>query len=79
VFGPVTVAPFLMCGGTDAYKYENFSDCVFRFCPFHLTPEERHTIHSHNESVRAEALGTAAVFYEDLLYRVAGHYEETVE
>ena len=71
-FGPVSVVPNLMLGGTDAAKYEKFSSCVYRFCPFVLSPQERGRIHNIDEAVSVEALGTAAAFYENLFKRLAG-------
>ena len=72
VFGLVTVVPYLMCGGTDASKYEKFSSCVYRFCPFVLNKRESGLIHNIDESVRVDALGTAVAFYEDMFHRLAG-------
>ena len=66
-FGPAPVVPDLMCGGTDARHYEAFSDCVYRFMPFVLTPGEQERVHGTDERVRIEALGRAVAFYRDLM------------
>ncbi|MDR1735741.1 MAG: M20/M25/M40 family metallo-hydrolase [Oscillospiraceae bacterium] len=67
VFGPTPVVPNLMYGGTDARNYESFSDCVFRFMPFLLTPAEHDRMHGRDERVSVEALGRAVAFYTDLM------------
>lgn len=72
IFGPVPVVPYLMCGGTDAHKYETFSAHVYRFCPFVLTEDEHKRMHNTDEHVRVDALGSAVLFYRDLFRRLAG-------
>lgn len=66
-FGPVPVVPGLVCGGTDARRYETFSDCVYRFTPFVLTPNDQTRVHGPDERVSVEALGRAVAFYMDLI------------
>lgn len=70
VFGPTPTTPSLMCGGTDALNYEAFSDCVYRFIPFILTPTELALIHNANERVSVNALGLAVEFYKDIIKSV---------
>lgn len=66
-FGPTPVIPALMYSGTDARNYEPFSECVYRFMPFILTPEEQGRIHGADERVSIEALGRAVAFYSNLM------------
>lgn len=73
IFGETPVTPSLMPAATDARRYENFSHCVFRFCPFVLGPNERALIHAVDERVSVEGLGLAAAFYKDVIRRLAGH------
>ncbi|MDR0249585.1 MAG: M20/M25/M40 family metallo-hydrolase [Oscillospiraceae bacterium] len=67
VFGPVPVLPSVMASGTDAAHYERFSECVYRFTPFVLTPEELAGIHGPDEHIKVQALGSAVLFYEELM------------
>ncbi|MDR3207340.1 MAG: M20/M25/M40 family metallo-hydrolase [Oscillospiraceae bacterium] len=72
VFGAVPVVPSLMVGGTDARKYEHYSDCVYRFMPFVVSEADMAGVHGVDERVSVEALGLAVVFYGDLIQRLAG-------
>jgi carboxypeptidase PM20D1 len=72
VFGPVPVVPSLLVGGADARKYEHFSDCVCRFMPFVVSEADLAGMHGVDERIGVEALGLAAVFYGDLIQRLAG-------
>jgi carboxypeptidase PM20D1 len=43
--------PYLVMGGTDARKYYNICDNVYRFTPVLITDEEKNTTHNTNESI----------------------------
>ncbi len=79
VFGDVPVVPSLMTAATDARRYENFSDCVYRFFPFVLGEEELAGIHGVDEHVSIEALGRAVLFYRELIGRMAGQRKSSLE
>ncbi len=72
VFGKVPVVPALMTAATDARKYENFSDCVYRFSPYVLGPADRAGVHGVDECISAESLGLAVDFYQEVVKRLAG-------
>lgn len=65
---PITTT--LMCGGSDARNYEPFSDAVYRFSPFILSPADVQTIHDRNERVSVASLGAAVAFYKRLITRL---------
>ncbi len=67
VLGPVTVAPYLMAGATDASKYEQLSYHTYRYCPFVLSKANHATIHAANERIQDKALGCAVLFYRSLM------------
>ena len=79
VFPGAPVAVGLLCGGSDARSYEPYSDCVFRFSPFILTPEDENTIHGENEKVAVASLGAAIGFYRALIESLAGDGAEESE
>jgi len=66
-FGPITVAPYLMVGSTDANYYEPLSNHVYRFGPFAVTAAQRATIHAADEYISEQSLGTAVLFYRTLM------------
>jgi carboxypeptidase PM20D1 len=66
-FGPTPIVPCILATGTDARNYDRLSECVFRFAPFILTPEERKTIHGANERISVQNLQQAVSFYRDLM------------
>ncbi len=71
-FGELPVVPALLPRNADARHYEALSSHVYRFSPFVLTRDERLRIHNADERVRVEALGTATLFYTDLMRRLSG-------
>ena len=60
----VIPTPYLVMGGTDARKYYNVCDNIYRFTPIWVTYEEKDTIHSHNESISVENYLRMIDFFE---------------
>jgi carboxypeptidase PM20D1 len=56
--------PYLVMGGTDARKYYNVCDNIYRFTPIWITDEEKDTMHSHNESISVENYLRMIDFFE---------------
>ena len=54
-------------GGTDARKYYNVCDNIYRFTHIWVTDEEKDTIHSHNESISVENYLRMIDFFEIML------------
>ncbi len=67
VFTEAVVSPYLMVGGSDARKYEEVSDKVYRFGPYQLPSEELGRMHSYNERISLENIEKGIIFYIELL------------
>ncbi len=64
--GPVPT-PYLQLGASDSRWFEDVSDGVYRFTPFHLTASEREALHSHDERIRVSSWLRGIEFYRTLL------------
>lgn len=64
---PVVVAPLLVPGTTDARHYAPYSDYVYRFLPFRLTPEDRARIHGTDERIATADYAAIIAFYAQLI------------
>lgn len=60
-------APSLLLANTDTRHYLQFSDSVYRFMPYQLTPQDIAGIHGHNERVSAGNVWRAAQFFHSLI------------
>lgn len=56
--------PFLEVGGTDARKYYNVCNHVYRFTPIFITAEEQTTMHNTNEYISLENYSRMIYFYQ---------------
>ena len=68
----VLVAPGLTVGATDARRFVDVADDVYRFLPLQLTDAERAGIHGLNERVKLENLALFPAFYRQVIRRGAG-------
>ncbi len=57
------VTPYLVAGGTDARKYEELTDCVYRFTPMRLDNSEMKQMHGTNEHISIKNLENSVRFY----------------
>lgn len=57
------IAPYLVVGGTDGRKYEELTDCVYRFTPMRLENSEMKQMHGTNEHISIKNLEDAVRFY----------------
>lgn len=57
------ITPYLVAGGTDARKYEELTDCVYRFTPMRLDNGEIKQMHGTNEHISIENLADSVRFY----------------
>jgi len=63
----VIVAPLLVPGTTDARHYAPYSDFVYRFLPFRLTPADRGRIHGTNERIAYSDYAAIVAYYTQLI------------
>lgn len=63
----VIVAPLLVPGTTDARHYAPYSDFVYRFLPFRLTPADRGRIHGTNERIALADYAAIVAYYTQLI------------
>ncbi|MFA0815194.1 MAG: M20/M25/M40 family metallo-hydrolase [Anaerofustis sp.] len=59
--------PYLVLGGTDARKYYNVSNCVYRFMPALITDEQKGTMHAANEHISTDNIKRMVVFFEKMM------------
>jgi carboxypeptidase PM20D1 len=57
------ISPYLVVGGTDARKYEELTDCVYRFSPFRLDNSEMKQMHGTNEHISIYNIMNCIRFY----------------
>jgi len=57
------VSPYLVVGGTDARKYEELTECVYRFSPFRVDNSEMKQMHGTNEHISFENIADCIRFY----------------
>lgn len=67
VFPNTVVSPNLVIGATDARYFHEISDKVYRFAPYHLTPETVSMFHGINERISVEDFDNAIRFYVRLM------------
>jgi len=70
VFPDAVVTPFVMIQASDARRFAQVSDGVYRFLPFDLTAEERKHLHAIDESIRASTFARGVRFYTALMRRL---------
>ncbi len=63
----VLVAPLLVPGTTDARHYAPYSDFVYRFLPFRLTPADRGRIHGANERIAFSDYAAMVAYHAQLI------------
>ncbi len=54
LYPDLIVTPYLTVGGTDAIKYQQLSDHVYRFMPVKINHAEQQSMHSTNEYISIE-------------------------
>lgn len=68
-FPEIGISPYVIIGGTDARHFQDIGDCVMRFTPMLLHPDQMAGMHGFNESVDVAALGTGVLFMKKLILR----------
>jgi carboxypeptidase PM20D1 len=68
VFPEAVLSPYYMImGGTDARKYHNVCDNIYRFTPIKVSSAEQATMHGVNERLSIENYGAMITFYMHLI------------
>ena len=57
------ITPYLVVGGTDARKYEDLSECVYRFTPMRIDNSEMKQVHGTNEHISLDNIADSIRFY----------------
>jgi carboxypeptidase PM20D1 len=66
-FPETIVTPYLMMGATDARKYQNLSDYIYRFTPARMDRSEVDRMHAPDERISLENISLAQQFYTLLI------------
>lgn len=67
VFPDVIVSPFLLVAGTDARRFGEVADNIFRFAPIDLDSEQYASVHGANEHIKIKNVGQCVCFYRQLI------------
>ena len=69
-FPDVIVAPYLLTAGTDARRFTDVADSIFRFAPIDLDKAQFASIHSANEHIKIPNVGQCVCFYKDFVKEI---------
>ena len=67
IFPDVIVSPFLLTAGTDARRFTDVADNIFRFAPIDLDGEQFASVHGANEHIKLQNVGQCVCFYKKLI------------
>ncbi|MCH5192265.1 MAG: M20/M25/M40 family metallo-hydrolase [Oscillospiraceae bacterium] len=67
VFPDVIVSPFLLVAGTDARRFTDVADNIFRFAPIDLDEAQYASVHGANEHIKLQNVGQCVCFYKALI------------
>ena len=63
------ITPYLVVGGTDARKYEELTECIYRFTPMRLESSEMKQIHGTDEHIGLDNIADSIRFYTAMFSR----------
>lgn len=69
-FGNVITAPYVVLGATDAKKYEEFSENVYRFAPYIIKQDDLSRMHGLNERISLDNVTNCTTFFMRLLNKL---------
>lgn len=72
VFPDVIVSPFLLTAGTDARRFTDVADNIFRFAPIDLNKSQFTTFHGLNENIGIKNIGECVIFYKEIIKNFKG-------
>ena len=67
IYPKVVIVPNLVIGATDSRHYVDLSSNIYRFAPFHLTPDNVNCFHGVDERISVEEFENAIRFYRQLI------------
>ena len=67
IFPDVIVSPFLLVAGTDARRFTDVADNIFRFAPIDLDEAQYASVHGANEHIKLQNIGQCVCFYKALI------------
>ncbi len=70
IFPDAIITPYLMVGGTDARKYEQVAECIYRFSPYQLDTSELNRVHNIDERISLENIRKSVEFYLQLIQNI---------
>lgn len=70
LFPDAVISPYLMLGGTDSRKYQDMTDCIYRFMPIKVNKDELNRLHSTNERISKENLKNVIIFYKRFIRNI---------
>lgn len=71
IFPDVIVAPFLLVAGTDARRFTDVADNIFRFAPIDLDTAQYASVHGANEHIKIQNVGQCVCFYKELIKKIS--------
>ena len=66
------VAPYLVMGGTDAYRYEGICENVYRYSPFMVNTSLLLTTHGTNERIPVDCMEDGVAFFKMYIRTLSG-------
>ncbi len=67
VFPDAVTVPYIVMGGTDAIRYEELCEQIYRFTPMLISAEDLDRMHGTNERLSLENIERGIRFYSELL------------
>ncbi|MDW9380394.1 M20/M25/M40 family metallo-hydrolase [Chryseobacterium sp. JV558] len=67
VYSDLLITPYLTVGGTDAIKYQELSDHIYRFMPIKINNSEQQSMHSTNEHISIENYTKMISYFEFIM------------
>lgn len=67
VFPDAVTVPYIVMGGTDAIRYEELCEQIYRFTPMLISAEDLDRMHGTNERLSLENIERGIRFYRELL------------
>ncbi len=69
-FPNVLVVPYLVMGGTDARRYEDSCNNIYRFSPMQIEYSDLNRIHNVNERISLENVNRFLLFFHNLISKL---------